>query len=321
MRPLDQSKACEGSSFLISAVAALAALAAGCGGDLPVASHLERARVLGARVQVTTGAAAAPGRADALPGETAAVEWLVAAPAAPPSLAWAFGVCTAIDGMCEDGPGMPVEGTGAPVVAAFTAPPAIDDTRRPLMVGVVCAGGAPALDASGLPGCDAATDSANVTRFQIPMVAIVEEANHHPNLGDDAVELEGVAWTAVPAGDAGGPCDAAAGLPVVQAGAGELHLRVVSDANDREAFVREAGRAPELEALQLSMFATAGELDGQYALVDTTDTRPDADLKGKWTPPAAKDVPAGGLVVHFHFVLRDGRGGLDWAHRALCVAP
>jgi hypothetical protein len=303
----------EGWLFLVSAVVALAALAAGCGGDLPVASHLERTRVLGARVQVT----ADPARADALPGETAAVEWLVASPTAPASLAWAFGVCTGVDGSCEGTPGMPVAGAGTPVVAPFTAPPALDDTRRPLMVGVVCAGGVPSLDAAGRPGCDAATDSTAVTRFQIPMAAAAALANHHPSLGDDAVELEGAAWTAMPAGDAGGPCDPA--LPVVQAGAEEVHLRIVTDGNDRESFVREVGQPAEPEALQLSMFATGGELDGQFALIDATDTRPDADLTGKWTPPAAKDVPAGGLTVHFHFVVRDGRGGLDWTQRALCV--
>jgi hypothetical protein len=314
MRP----RSVEGWLFLISAVAALAALAAGCGGDLPVASHLERARVLGARVQVPAGATADSRRADALPGEAAAVEWLVASPTAPPSLAWAFGVCTAVDGNCQDAPGMPVAGTGMPVVASFTAPPAIDDTRRPLMVGVVCAGGAPTLDAAGRPACDAAADSESVTRFQIPMVATSEEANHHPNVGDDAIELEGAAWTAVPAGDAGAPCDLA--LPVVQAGAEDLHLRIVTDGNDRESYVPMAGQPPALEGLQLSMFATAGELENQYAAIDATDPRPDAELAGKWTAPAAKDVPAGGLTVHFHFVVRDGRGGLDWTHRALCVA-
>ena len=35
--------------------------------------------------------------------------------------------------------------------------------------------------------------------------------------------------------------------------------------------------------------------------------------------PARADVPAAGMTVQFHFVVRDGRGGLGWAHRALCV--
>jgi hypothetical protein len=308
----------EGWLFVIAAVAALAALAVGCGGDLPVASRLERTRVLGARVRVAAGGDV--GRAEAQPGEAAAVEWLVAGPRTPASLAWAFGVCPGVEGTCAGAPGMPVAGTGTPVVAPFTAPAAVEGSERPLMVGVVCEGGAPSLDAAGLPGCDAATSSGTRTRFPIPMAAPGAPANRHPDVSDDALELEGAAWAAVPAGDAGGPCDGMGGMPVVAPGAAQVRIRFVTDANDRESFVAMAGAAPTLEALQLSNFATAGEVENQYAVIDATDTRPDADLIAKWTPPAAADVPPGGLTVHFHFVLRDGRGGLDWTHRALCVA-
>ena len=279
----------------------------GCGGDLPQASRLERTRVLGARVQVT----ADPGRADAQPGEAAAVEWVLAGPRAPGALAWSFGVCTAIDGACQDAPGMPTQGNGAAVLVPFTMPAATDDVRRPMMIGAICEGGAPGSNAAGLPTCGAGTTSANVARFQLPASA----GNRHPQIGDDVIELDGAPWTARAAGDAGGPCDDTSGLPVVAPSDTERRFRMVTDANDRDA-VTPAG---ELEGLQLSSFATAGELAGQYTTVDPTDTRPDADLTGKWTTPVAKDVPATGLTVHFVFVMRDGRGGLDLTDRALCV--
>ena len=285
-------------------------IAIGCGGDLPQASRLERTRVLGARVQV----AGDPGRADAQPGEAAAVEWILAGPRAPDArgpLAWSFGLCTAIDGACQDAPGMAAQGNGAAVLVPFTMPAVTDDVRRPMMIGAICEEGAPGVGGAGLPTCGPGTTSANLARFQLPASA----GNRHPQIGDDAIELDGAPWTARAAVDAGVPCDDTSGLPVVAPSETEHRFRMVTDANDRDA-VTPAG---ELEALQLSSFATAGELAGQYTTVDPTDTRPDADLTGKWTTPVAKDVPATGLTVHFVFVMRDGRGGLDLTDRALCV--
>jgi len=287
-------------------------MVAGCGGDLPAASRLERTRVLGARVQVASD----PGRADAQAGEAAAVEWVMAGPRAPGALAWSFSLCTAIDGNCEGASTTVAQGSAAPVVVPFTMPEVVDDVRRPLMLGAICEGGAPGAEGDGLPRCQSGTTSANVARFQLPDPV----GNRHPQLGDDPIEFEGALWTARATGDAGAPCDVTSGMPVVAPdGDLERRFRIVTDANDRDSYPRAGAAAAELEALQLSSFATDGDLAGQYTTVDATDTRPDADLTGKWTTPAPKDVPAAGLTVHFHFILRDGRGGLDATDRALCV--
>ena len=302
--------------MLVAAAVAVAVIAMGCSNDLPTASRLERTRVLGARVRV----AADLGRADALPGEAAAVEWLLAGPRAPGALAWTFAVCDAVDGACTDAPAMTASGTGAPVLAPFTAPAEapVDDVHGPLMLGAVCEDGAPTLDAATmLPACAAASTSANVARFAIPIVAAGASPNHHPNLANDTLTLDGAPWTTEPAGDAGGPCDATSAMPIVDAGATERQISLTTDADDRESYV--VSGVTTLEALQLSSFATAGTLGGSYALIPSTDARPDADFTAKWTPPARADVPATGMTVQFHFVVRDGRGGLDWAHRALCV--
>jgi hypothetical protein len=312
-----RNESSEAAWMMITAAAvAVAVIAMGCSNDLPAASRLERTRVLGARVRV----AADPGRADAMPGEAADVEWLLAGPRAPGALAWTFALCDAVDGACSDAPAMAASGTGAPVLAPFTAPVAapVDDAHGPLMLGAVCEDGAPALDAATmLPSCAAASTSANLARFAIPVAAAGATPNHHPNLANDALTLDGAPWTTVPAGDAGGPCDAASAMPIVEAGATDRRLSLVTDADDRETFI--AAGVTTLEALQLSSFATAGTLGGSYALIPSTDARPDADFTAKWTPPARADVPATGMTVQFHFVVRDGRGGLDWAHRALCV--
>lgn len=318
MRQWSSEVSTEGLVLLLSAAVVVAVLAAGCGGDLPTASHLERTRVIGARVQV----AADPGRADALPGESATVEWLVAGPRAPGALAWAFSVCTSIEGSCTDGAAMSVQGTGAPVLAPFTAPTTVDAVHWPLMQGVVCDGGAPALGGGVTPGCGSGAASTNVTRFSIPMPPAGEAPNRHPNVANDMLLLDGAPWTAVPTGDSGGPCDASSGLPTIAAGREEVPIRFVTDADDRELAVPEAGGPAVPEELQLSSFATGGELEGSYDDIPSTDVAPDAAFETSWTAPVVKDLQAGGLVVQFHFVVRDGRGGLDWTHRALCaVAP
>jgi hypothetical protein len=301
--------------MLLCALAAVVALVAGCSNDLPAASRLERTRVLGARVRV----AADPGRADAEPGESAAIEWLVAGPRTPPSLAWVFAQCTGVGGACADAPAPVASGMGFPVLAPFTAPAVPSATGGPLMIGAVCDGGAAAIDPAA---CTGAVASANVARFAIPIAPAGETPNRHPALANDLVELDDAAWTTEPIGDAGAPCDATAGLPVVVAGSAERHVRLVTDGDDRESYLppgAPAGSAPVLETLQLSNFATAGKLAGSYQAIAATDTRPDADFVAKWTPPAPADVPAGGLTVNFHLVVRDGRGGLDWLHRAVCV--
>ena len=79
---------------------------------------------------------------------------------------------------------------------------------------------------------------------------------------------------------------------------------------------RDAG-----EALQLSVFATAGSFDSQFSGVLARDTSPATEMKLLWTPPAASEVPAGGRLVRFVFVLRDLRGGIDWQTRALRLVP
>jgi hypothetical protein len=77
--------------------AIVAVLIAGCSNDLPVASQLERTRVLGARVEVASD----PGRAEVSPGEAASVSWIVDGPSAPATLDWAFTLCTTAGAGCR----------------------------------------------------------------------------------------------------------------------------------------------------------------------------------------------------------------------------
>ena len=209
--------------FIATTLTVLAA--AGCNNDLPVASHLERTRVIGARVTV----AADPGRAEVLPGESASVEWIVAGPRPSATLDWAFALCRAGQGACVDAPAVAGTGSGLPVVVPFQTPEAaaLEGGLLPLLFGEVCADGTLGIDATGTaPTCTGPNASGSTARFEVPVRLDGGMPNRQPNLGNDVIELDGATWAPSPpsllAGDA---CDASTGLPVVAAtaqGASEL---------------------------------------------------------------------------------------------------
>lgn len=304
--------------------AILAVLAAGCSNDLPVASQLERTRVLGARVEVASD----PGRADVSPGEAASVSWIVAGPTTPSTLDWAFALCTTAGGDCNDAPQPLATGSGAPVSVAFTTPDAaaLVNNQLPMMIGVVCADGTIGFDPSTVLGTCAGPDaSGTTTRFVVPVTPAGETPNHHPAFTNDVIEFGGATWDATTAtATPGDPCDATSGLPVVSAtptgtDAIKQEIRIVTDGDDRETYTPAGKTVAQLEDLQISNFTTAGKFESSYAAIFATDTRPVADVTVKWEPPADSAVGADGEVVVFHWVVRDLRGGLDVASRALCV--
>jgi hypothetical protein len=316
--------------LVLGGIVAVLLAAAGCDNDLPVASVLERTRVLGARVEI----AADPGRADVAPGGSATVAWIIAGPSAPATLDWAFALCTTATtgAACKDAPQPIATGSGLPVVAPFTTPDAatLGTDSLPLVLGGVCADGTLGFDpSSSLATCTGAGASGTSVSFVVPVTPAGATPNRHPVLANDVIELGGATWdpataTAAAAGDA---CDATSGLPVVAATPAGMdvvkqEIRIVSDGDDRETFTPAGKTAPELEELQISNFTTAGKFESSYAAIFATDLRPNPDVTVKWQPPAARDVGAGGEVVVLYFVVRDLRGGLDWTSRALCaVAP
>ncbi|HEY7374420.1 MAG TPA: hypothetical protein VIF57_19810 [Polyangia bacterium] len=312
-------------ALLIAGV--LAIWLAGCSNDLPVASVLERTRVLGARVEIASD----PGRAEVSPGEAATVAWIVAGPAAPATLDWAFALCTTTTAgaACREAPQPIAAGNGQPVVAPFTTPDAatLGTDVLPLMLGEICADGTLGVDPNTATGtCAGAGASGTSVQFVVPVAADGATPNRHPVLSNDVIQLGGVDWDPATgtAAAAGGACDATTGLPVVMAtpagkDAVKAEIRIVSDGDDRESFTPAGKTEAQLEELQISNFTTAGKFDSSYAAIFATDTRPDADVTVKWEPPAGATVQGGGEVVQFYFVVRDLRGGLDWTSRALCL--
>ncbi len=267
-----------------------------CGEPLAPPWLIDGPRVLGARIET----AGDPGRSSPHPGEEVTVRWIVVSPDGTPPMRWRLEACVPDDqGGCATRLAAS-DGDGPPALA-FTAP---EGTGRVQVNGVLCAAGRP-----GAAGCD--DGAGTVVTLPVPMAA--GEENRSPSLAAAVFTVAGQDWPAT---------DDCAALPAVAA-AGQKRALHLSLAGQREVYLSTANPQgeprPVRETLQLSHFTTAGKLPRQLSFVESADERDPAELEVEWTPPPAADVPAEGLVVHFHFVVRDLRGGLDWQTRTLCV--
>jgi hypothetical protein len=176
-----------------------------------------------------------------------------------------------------------------------------------------CAEGVPGTDGEGVPGA-----------------IVIQQVKPAADKGD--VE----SWDEPPA-DASYPeedCAEVEGLRTARAGA-TYTIRVRVDPADRESYVRQIPendtvlRVDTREDLLLNhAFTTDGEgsLDGFSSLVDraTDDVRAEAEITyeaPKQSDDPKKRIPDGGKLVTFFFALRDGRGGVDYTSRALCLLP
>jgi hypothetical protein len=232
-----------------------------------------------------------------LPGETATVRWLVAAPEPDPALGWALAACSAAPPggalpECAEAPFAsaaqddPVPGEPA-ITFAVPDPPSASWLA---VTGVVCPGGC-----SASPGTPVSLDFA---------LGTADEINSNPSLGAEGLLLDGAPW---PEGS-----DDCSLLPQVAPGSKHA-LELVLDDADRDALPQATSVDPAYETLQLSHFVTAGELERAFSVLPGDE--PGLRAKVSWKAPSAA------TLVRFFLVVRDLRGGSDWALRALCVAP
>ena len=296
---------------------------AGCGPTFDPASLIETTRVVGARVEVE----GAPERATPTPGETANVTWLIASPEAPPPpLSWAFALCspgtvgnkTTLG--CESAPLALFEGTASPPRISLAVPVAdvLGSATALILYGEICPGldSTPMFDPqSGAPGC---TGGGGTTASVTIRVQRNDQTNHNP-VADRAFTFDGQTWAPLATGD--DPCVVG---PRVAAETKDHVIGNLTQGSDRERYTILLGdppvTTPVRETLQISQFMTAGELKNQFSFVDATDSNTETTVDVKWNAPKAAAVPAAGLPVTFTFVVRDDRGGIDWATRAACVA-
>jgi hypothetical protein len=285
-------------------------LATGCDEPLSNVETIDKTRVLAAKVEV----AGDPSRAAPLPGEDVTVRWLVVAPEVDPSIAFRLAACVASDSpfnppTCAGDPLATAESlepvADAPTIA-FQAPPDALGDERLVVHGGVCPAGSALSAADGLSCSDGSSAQAVTLDFTM-------DDGNHPNTNPAFVSLsfDGAELSAESA-----LTTDCAELPRVTAGSGEHRLRVELDRAARDPVEPLNGADPTRESLLLSYFVTRGGLDHAWSAIDSA--APSAVGSATWTVPARVEAPA---LARFVFVVRDGRGGSDFAERRACIVP
>jgi hypothetical protein len=294
-----------------------ALLAASCDDPLKRTELIEEPRVLGARVEVE----GAPERAAPRPGERARIRFLIAAPELEPALGFAFVACRSAPAnvglpACKEpafAEGVRAEpAPGAPELEFVLPEPSEPEVKPRLLVrGVICPNGSPRV--SALPSTCASGGQALEVALEIDL-ATENDENQNPSFAAADVRLDGEPFE--PAATLDAEC-AASGLPEVRA-ASEHGIVLDFEETVRDQLRRESSRDPLVESILISHFASAGELERAFSPVAPEAEAVSANVG--WTAPKG-DIPDEGLLVRFWFVVRDLRGGSDFAERAVCVLP
>jgi hypothetical protein len=281
-------------------------LTLGCDDPLKSVALVVEPRVLGARVEVL----GEPARAAPAPGETATVTFLVASPQLEQSLGFAFTVCPAARreggrSACAAEPFARIssdDGQAAIAGSSFDVPADLDRSGRLALHGIICPDGSPDADGSSCDGADPGT----------PVTLELElardgDVNTNPELQPDAIAFDDAPWPEPPA--AAGDCT---GLGFLEVPVGSKHdIAVQLDESDRDRLPRPSLLDPSRESLQLSHFATAGELARAFETIAWDSEQ--LARRVSWTAPKQPGL------VRFWLVLRDFRGGGAFAERAVCV--
>jgi hypothetical protein len=287
----------------------------GCDDPLKPVDIVAEPRVLGARIEVDGD----PSRASPSPGETVHVTWLVAAPNGDPLSGFGLAACSSAArghglSACQ---GEPFALAGAEPTSDrprfdFTVPAELDAEAHPLLavVGSLCPEASGSFDQDGAH-CDGSTELAVNVDF---LLATPDDINQSPNFEPDSLRLDGAPWPLAPA--VAEPCQGL-GLPELSYTTSEHTIDVGLPDSARQTLVQKSSADPARESLQVAHFASAGDLSSAFSQLLAAD--PATSVSFRWAAPS--DAPAGGKVVRFWFVARDGRGGSDFTERALCALP
>jgi hypothetical protein len=293
---------------LLATIAALVA-GSGCIDDLPRGWKIADARVLGVRVEVV----GAPNIAAPAPGDTARVSVVFAEPPSSEGtpIGWGVLVGTAFLG-----------GDARPITFEVPIPDAstLGAARALTAVGLVCSEGEPTLvPGSMMPSCSAGTTRSTTLLYTLALARSDMPANQNPELGADFASLDGALWETPAETLPATACAASAGggaLPLVSVSTTAKLIRLVVADTQRESVLNTAGSRVS-EAITLSHFTSDGELERQFSVFEGVTA---LAQEIEWTPTGLTPS-ADGSLVRFWFVARDGRGGLAFTTRAVCVVP
>jgi len=287
---------------------------AGCDDSLKSVSLIEETRVLGARVEVE----ADEGRSSPNAGERASLRLLVAAPNGEPNFSYALSVCAVAltnNGFppCASAPfasALATDATHADARLDFQVPSdlELETTPHAFASGLICPDSSVILAANGGPSCLAGTGTEVAFEFTL---GGPEQSNRNPAFAGDALSLDGELWPA----STNMSCDDGSLRQVTTRTAHALRIDLAD--SDFEVLTQQTSVEPARESLLVSPFSSAGKL-GHGFLTLSADTPPE-QRRVSWEAPALTDsVPS---LVRFYFIVRDARGGQDFAQRALCVVP
>ncbi len=281
-----------------------------CDDPLSEVEIIDKTRVIAAKIEVAGDAT----RAAPLPGEDVVVRLLVVAPELEPSLAYQLEACVAADSAsdlttCAGEPlatAASLTPTAQAPSIAFVAPPTAQGDERLAVLGAVCPSGV-GLPAEGAVSCEDGTPKLRMT------LDFSMDDGSHPNTNPAlaSVSFDGEVLPAETA--ATSDC---AELPSVLAGSVLHHVEVEVEPSSRDPLDREGGDGPARESLLVSYFVSRGDLDHAWSALDSEDS---GNATGAlWTLPESVDAPS---LARFIVVVRDGRGGSDFAERRLCIVP
>lgn len=327
---------------------ALCILAA-CSESFLPASAVVDLRVVGALVEVE----GKPDRANPDPGDTIQVSNLVIdrghppstepAPLSPPPLQWSLVPCVPEPTVlalpicrnvlpCEGCEATPPEELLALPIVRFQVPSAAEleaaEATSVVLQGAICANGAPAgLDAiiafvtgetDVLEPCE---DPNNEGRF-ISVPILIEQNPADPNLNPTIADitLDGKPWPPpfdqgvdrdIPDTGCASVIDDDSELPRPGGPVSIIELTATGDSFQEYT----VGDMTLTEEMQVSWLADGGGFEFSFSFI----TAPARTATIQWAPPSFANP--GGSLVRFNFLMRDGRGGINWVDRGLCVLP
>jgi len=313
---------------LLPAGAFCALLLQACGEPLVAPELIVNTRVLGARVESATD----PTRAWPAPAEGATVRWLLANPDGAPKVGWAFSLCTAKPvsrglPLCEGSPfaHRMSEGTSTDAPQFEFAVPdlqSLGGATEVVVRAAFCTSGTPAFSKDGVDfastRCPNATNEPLLATTEIPLW-LTDATNHVPTFDAVSFGFDGAPWTGITDAEEQS-VDCIAGersIPTVPADGTTHDLALAIPTELSESLPSSSAPGLDRETLQLSHYVTGGDLERAFSSVSLD--APSAKVAVAWTAPI--QVDAGGRLLRFYFILRDGRGGTAWAKRTLCVVP
>ncbi|MEM9192279.1 MAG: hypothetical protein AAGF12_24105 [Myxococcota bacterium] len=289
----------------------------GCGSDLAPTSSVTKARLIGVEVTVADDRE----RSTPMVEEDFRAKLLFAFPAADEPVSWFVVVCpgapsTIGAGFCGSGTlasaSHPTPST-EPAIAELDLPRAtLDEPADLLLVGGFCAGGVvrtadpSELTSDGLSSAQACEDSNLTGSFftaELPIQREPVDENRRPMI--DPI-LDGSPWE-----DTDGDCSSGILPTVSPASITEIGIASRGDTHERYVERTDDGDEERVEEFQISNLSNGGEFARSFVFVN--ENAPLATVEFT-APPISKRL-------EFHFVARDGRGGVRRVRRSLCVQP